>query len=79
MPDFVDGEVFWFLEFVGGGGEGAFFEEIPDFVAGGEEVGVADVGVFVFPRAGGEFGHGVGGEREVGKEGVGFAEERGGG
>lgn len=52
----------------GGGGEGVFFEEETDFVAGCEEVGVADVfrriGVGVV-AAGCEFGHGVVFEGEV--------------
>lgn len=61
VADFVDSEVFWFDEGAGGG-EGGFFEEVADFVAGGQEVVVADVGV-VF--AGGELGHGVVGDGEV--------------
>lgn len=61
VADFVDGAVFWFDEDAAGG-EGVFFEEIADFVAGGQEVVVADVGV-VF--AGGELGHGVVGDGEV--------------
>ena len=53
MADFVYGAVFWFCELACCGGEGGFFEEEADFVGGGEEVVVANVGgVF----AGGEFG-----------------------
>ena len=56
MGDFVHGAVFWFCERACCWGEGVFFEEEADFVAGGEEVGVADVGgVFAV----GEFGHGM--------------------
>ena len=54
VADFVDGEVFWFEEGVCGGGEGGGFEEEADFVGGGEEVGVSNVGRVL---AGGEFGH----------------------
>ena len=53
MADFVYGAVFWFEEGVCCRGEGGFFEEEADFVGGGEEVGVADVGGGF---AGGEFG-----------------------
>lgn len=83
VPDLVDGAMFGLEELVGGRVEGVFFEEKADFVAGGEEVIVADVGgavfVVVVGVAGGEFGHGVGREGEVGEEGLGFAEEGGGG
>ena len=56
VADFVYGAVFGFCEGTCCGGEGGFFEEEADFVAGGEEVVVADVGGGF---AGGEFGHWV--------------------
>ena len=56
VADFVDGEVLRFCEEAGGRGEGGGFEEEADFVGGGEEVGVSNVGGVL---AGGEFGHGV--------------------
>ena len=52
MSNFIYGEVFWFCELVCCGGEGGFFEEETDFLGGGEEVVIADVGGL----AGGEFG-----------------------
>ena len=45
MAYFVYGAVLWLGQFAGAG-EGVFFEEEADFVAAGEEVVVADVGVF---------------------------------
>ena len=66
----VDGLVFGLGE-VARRVEGVFFEEEADLVAGGEEVVVADVVVAGFAACA-EFGHGVGGQVEVGKEGVGF-------
>ena len=56
VADFVYGKVFWFYEEAGGGREGGSFEEEADFVGGGEEVGVSNVGRVL---AGGEFGHWV--------------------
>ena len=48
VPDFVDCTLFWFCEgwrgVWGGTGECVLFEEKADFIAGGEEVGVPDVG-----------------------------------
>ena len=68
MADFVDGAGFGFGEDAVGR-ESGFLEEEADFVAGGEEVVVADVGGGF---AGGEFGEGVGGKGEVVEEGVRF-------
>ena len=75
VSDFVDGAVFGFRQFAGGG-KGVFFEEEADFVAASEEVIVADVRGF-FP--GGEFGHGVVGEGKGGEHVVCFREECGDG
>lgn len=66
----VDGLVFGLGE-ISRGVEGVFFEEKADFVTRGEEVIVADM-VMAGCAACDEFGHGVGGEVEVGEEGVGF-------
>ena len=44
MPDFVDGEVWRFLESGGCGGEGGFFKEKADFVVAGQEVSITNVG-----------------------------------
>ena len=43
MADLVDGSLFRFGEVACLGVEGVFLKEEPDFVAGGEEVVVADV------------------------------------
>ena len=74
VADLVDGARFGFGEDAIGR-ESGFLEEEADFVARGEEVVVADVGGGF---AGREFGEGVGREREVVEEGVGFLQERGG-
>lgn len=85
VADLVDGEVFRFDKRRAAGywvwlcGEGVGLEEEADFVGGGEEVVVADVGVVVGVGvvAGGEAGEGVGVEGEVGEEGGCFGEEGG--
>ena len=74
VADFVDGAGFGFGE----GAvwrEGGFLEEEADFVAGGEEIVVADVrGGFTC----GKLGQRVGGKRKVVEEVVGFSQEGGG-
>lgn len=74
MSYFIDRAVFRLKEVAGGGVESVLFEEEADFVAGGEEVVVADVGIIV----GGEFGHGMVGDGEGGEHLLGFVEEGGG-
>lgn len=73
MSDLVDGAMLRLGQFASAG-EGVFFEEEADFVAAGQEVGVADVGGFF---SGGEFGHGVVGEREGGEHFIRLGEESG--
>ena len=83
VADLVYCELFWLGELTGLGVEGVFFEEEADFVAGGEEVGVADV--FFCGRgasvvgAGDEAGHWVVCDGEVAEEGLGLGKETGAG
>ena len=83
VADLVDCEVFWFGKLTGLGVEGVFFEEEADFIAGGEEVVVADVfvcgGGSLIVGAGYEAGHWVVCDGEVAEEGLGLGEEIGAG
>lgn len=75
VANLVDGTLLGLDEVASGGREGVLFEEEADLIPRRQEVVVAHVGAGPVGSAGGKLGEWMGGEVEVGEEGVSFGEE----